>query len=407
MAEFHFKVRELTLTKMDIQKKHPKADENTSTLNNEQIRELILKIVSMPETQLRKYVFLLNNDELKVIAGYIPYNYFQSDSLTIPLDNLFYVIEKRLDNKPYLLILLYSEWQKCYDNKECNGCMLKFLKRIEEKYHDQYTWFRYLYKALEAENLLLYLAGEIQKQVFAENSNFKWAYTGLGFEVNNKLYYDLESLYYCLCRKEEYLRCENLLSIVTQYYIYDTVLKSFFANFFEKFSVTELVQTYYSRFQKVLLFIKGRTGEPDSKKWKDFFNYSDISDESIEKFIDWINFKDISDAFGNDERSIFWRKYKFRKIEKMTESQALVMYFRYHFVVEFLGKAKGPLYIYEDTKQIRREVLANSRNLNNNKFRKKLLHSHYFERIIHSGDWEYKTDSFLKEKNIAHKLEER
>lgn len=178
-------------------------------------------------------------------------------------------------------------------------------------------------------------------------------------------------------------------------------LRLFLDNFLETYTLRELVDKKFMNLARILM---EHTGENGTQKWKTFFENVGYSIES--KYNYWINIYKIDEIFGLDERSNFWRNYQFEFVKKYNYSNSIVMEFKNHYVVEFLGKANGPMYVYRKMDgYFEKNVRYWFTIYNNQEIRRKLYAEQNFAmaRMPHlpNPGWWGKFSDFLRRNKIA------
>ena len=392
--DFSYTPKRLIEAASDIALQHKRQRELNYSEPNDRLRILVERIVALELYQVKQNALALTADEVLLIAGYLPHNYYNVD-----MKNLFLVFSYRSSQQA--CETLYEQWQSAYDNDQCNQYMREQLQ-INEKF------------------IMLMRGHNISEQIFDEilladiipsrfgmecvNRQFPIGYSLLnkmnyfGVQGNTRLYHDCKFLFYTFCNKQDYLAASKseLLGVIQKYG--DTALKAFLYRFLGLLSLAELEQYYeMARYFSVSL------GEISTPKGNAFF--LDATDEIKEKYRDWLNRFKISQYFGNDSRSRFWKQYQFKTVEKFNSSNAVLMEFEKYYAVEFLGESMGPIYFYEKgvfEKNVRRWM----RMFNNNELRQQLFHSPnlYFYRKEHRGDWQWSVNSVLISNRITEKV---
>lgn len=395
----------LNTAKDEIIKLHTNSSAEAADLSEQDLKNLIHKLVSLEPVPLKKQALILKKSEANAVARYIPSNFYSVDET-----NLFEVF--RMRSNPITCNLLYRSWQNSYDNKKCNLFLLDALKNCS----DIISFFEG--KHLNEANFSKILLSKCVYEEFGTlcyNTNFptwipfeeRLQYFGISAETvlcRNCTFY-----LYTFCDKEEYLLAgeEKILNIIRQYPT--NKLQAFLNNFLLLFSLAEL-----ARFTAIARYLSEITGETEDHKWKTFF--AGFPKTVIAKYRYWINILKINDYFGTDERSLFWKNYQFENVLKYSRSNSIIMEFEHHYVVEFLGQRSGPMYVYEKEngifdRQIREWFLI----YNNAEIRKKLWdHVNLAnERMPHLPNdhssqpgWHNKFRSYLYTHKIARRIDE-
>lgn len=114
--EFFFRPERLQTVQKEIAELHKSKKEMLETWKlsvDEELKELIISLVSLDTSELAIEAYMLSDREMYQIAGYLPYNYFN-----VNMRNLFSIFVTRADK--LLCTVLYEQWQNSYDNKDCN-----------------------------------------------------------------------------------------------------------------------------------------------------------------------------------------------------------------------------------------------------------------------------------------------
>lgn len=392
--DFSYNPKRLIEAANDIALQHKKKREVNYTTPNDKLRALIERIVSLELYQVKQNALALSEEDVLLIAGYLPHNYYN-----VEMKNLFLVFGYRSSQQT--CEVLYEQWQSAYDNEQCNKYMQEQLIQ-NEKF------------------IMLMRGNNLSEQIFNEilsadiipsrfgkecvNRQFPSGYSLLnkmnyfGVQGNTRLYHDCQFLFYTFCNKQDYLAASKseLLSVIQKYG--DVALKEFLYRFLRMLSLAELEQFYeMARYFSISL------GEITTSKGKTFF--SDASDEIREKYRDWLNRFKINQYFGNDSRSRFWKQYQFKSVEKYNISNAVLMEFEKYYAIEFLGDSMGPIYFYEKEifeNHIRRWMkMFNNAELRQQLYHRPNLHSYRKE---HRGNWQWSVNSVLISNRITEKV---
>jgi hypothetical protein len=236
---------------------------------------------------------------------------------------------------------------------------------------------------------------EINKRNFAMGISFKEKLNFLGVRYDSRLYHDCEFLFYTYCGKEDYLAVEDLklLSVINKYN--EKMLKSFLENFLSLLSLKEL-----ERFAQLANYMNKMIGDNIDI----FFENMPLAIK--EKYIDWINIYKVIQYFGYDERSQFWKNYRFKHVSKYRYSNSVVMEFENYVAIEFLGQAMGPIYIYEkEYYNSNVKYWFANKTYDNSEMRTKLYRGtdyvHHGYRKIHNGYWQGDVNRYLVRNRIT------
>lgn len=395
--DFSFVPNRLVNVKDKIVKEHPlEAEELLDIKPNDKLFELVNRIASLEIKKVKMNAMSLSANDIAAIAAYLPHNYY-----SVKMRNLFLVFKYRTDYR--LCEILYDQWQNTYTNKECNEFILDVLLKEKEDFiillrnnHIDENHFRMF---LEKGDIPTRYGYELRKVNFRKGLSLKDKLGYFGVKNSSKLYHDCEYLFYTFCDREDYLIANKLsmVDVVEKYSIRE--LKLFLFNFLSKLSLAELED-----FSTLAAKLQVRIGDDQSSKFKSFFDGANPA--IIRKYIDWINIYKVNKYFGNDERSIFWKRYRFVHVEKYSYSDSVVMEFDSYVAIEFLGQAMGPIYIYTKDyfntyvrKWFTRKIYGNS------EMRSVLLHQtdyqNYGYRKEHRGYWQSEVHGVLIGNNIT------
>ena len=113
---FSFTPKKLIEAANDVAIVHKKQRDVLDYSPNDSLKELIERIVALELFQVKKNAYVLSEDEVLQIAGYLPHNYYGVD-----MQNLFLVCNYRSNSE--MCKVLFEQWQSAYDNKQCNQYM--------------------------------------------------------------------------------------------------------------------------------------------------------------------------------------------------------------------------------------------------------------------------------------------
>ena len=388
--------KRLTETKEQVNIQHPLEREVPIICKNDELYRLINEIVSLELFQVKTYSLTLSEDDVFKVIGYIPHNYYG-----VKLDNLFLVFKYRSTKR--ICDFLYKEWQSCYDNRTCN-------KFMESLLVDNEDWIlltrkinfgeRVFKEILSSDNIPIKMGIECLKYKASNTVSLEEKAKHFYIDNNTVLFHDIERLFYTFCTREDYLVADLFRLEKTISKFNDQTLIIFLNNFLSKLTLNEL-----DRFISIGKYLDNRLGDVESTKCRNFFINSPI--QIWEKYHNWIIRIKINDVFGNDERSVFWRGYKFvSRPQRFYQSNSVSMEFENYIVVEFLGQAMGPMYFYK--KDVFNSVIYKfMKRQNNQELRQTLYHNPklYVYREIHSGYWQGKIHRLLIRERITEKLD--
>lgn len=395
---FSYTPKRLQCAKEDIVLIHQKTSEAPKMTKNEELRKMILSLVALEQFQVKPQAYALTSREIDLVAGYIPHNYFNVD-----MKNLFRIFTYRSTDR--LCQILFNQWQDSYHNRACNKFMREILVYDEhlivlaQNNHMPETMFD---SVLQDHDIATRFGKEIKKRNFTGKKSLAERLAYFGIRGDSQLYLDCEFLFYTYCDKEDYLNVQklSLLNLVKQYSKRSQeTLKDFLQNFLSKLELKELLS-----FKELAMFLQTITGDngENKSKFENFFNAFDSL--LVRKYINWINLYKVEEYFGYDERSSFWKQYKFESVRKYSYSNAVVMEFERYYAVEFLGRAMGPIYMYSKD-YFEKNIIMRFKWNDNQQMRQELLHnSTWVYRKEHRGYWQGDVHSILIHNRITERL---
>lgn len=367
---------------------------------DDELEYLIKSLVKLDEADLAIETYVLSDMEVYRIAGYLPYNYFDVD-----MKNLFRIFLARSERG--LCKVLYDQWQNSYSNEECNDFLHILMKNDENfsKYiEEKHLGLEQLDNILQNQDIVFGFGTEVLKYPFSERKTLKEKFDFFGIHEDSKLYRNCENVFYTFCRKEDYLEANKmeLLNIIKKYEVRNRpLLKAFLINFLSKLKLKQL-----ARFRDLARYFNALAGDARNPKAEYKFLFSDMPEDLIEKYINWINRCKIEEYFGSDERSEFWKQYRFINVQRFAKSNAVIMEFPKYTAVEFLGQRMGPIYFY--SKEYFEKILEGQfMLLENNPMRQYLLHQTHYEnedRIEHRGYWQENVDDYIIRHHVTRKV---
>ncbi len=391
--KFSFVPKKLIEARKDIIKKHSlKINTVENFKPNENLKELIYKIINFDLQQLKRESYSLSYSDVINIASYIPANFYK-----VNLSKLFFVLKLRSSYE--ICSVFFNAWQDYYDNNDCNSFFIDLLNTdnnfVKLLIKHNLTKEKFI-KFLKSDSIPLEFYAEIEEHKFSDDISVASMLLHYGIRNNSKLFFDFEKIFYMHCHKTYYLRdCTKLVDIIKKYSLND--LYSFLNNFLKQFSLDELCK----KFSNLLDILEDRRKKKNIK-YKFLFE---------DKYNNWINIDIIYKFFIsdiNDERFMFWKDYKFlTKPFKYDKSGSLLMEFKNHVVLEFLGRGNGPLYIFNKyffEKNIKR-LLPNKSNSELRKILYRIftsdLNDNNMLREEHQANWRFKVQGIINKHDIA------
>ncbi|MCR5836008.1 MAG: hypothetical protein K6G88_05855 [Lachnospiraceae bacterium] len=335
---YSFTPRRLMQSKEDIAIQHPLKRELSLIVPDDALFRLITRLVSLEKNQVKKNALALSLEDIQKVTIYLPFNYY-----SVNMSNLFEVFRYR--STIDLCQLLYNQWQDSYDNNDCNA----FLKEMAER--DE-NFIMILHKNNLSEAVSTELFGSDNIPLFfailiKDTMNISLALEvkvkHWGIRDDSRLFKQIQFLFYTFCNRADYLMIpqSTLIDIVKKYGVTDLrILKLFLINYLQEFKLSELEEC-----RELARYLETQTGKNRTDEFNKFF--ADVDASIVEKYVNWLNILLINDVFGYDERSLFWKQYKFLHIDRYWKSDSIVMEMKNYYVTEFLGKAMGPIYFYE------------------------------------------------------------
>lgn len=403
---FSFMPSRLMQARTEIEKIHTNERNIRNFHEMKFLEEFIVGLVVTKEKNLKIKALSLSDKELIMVVEYLPYNSFKVD-----MKNLYQIFRYR--TSVLLCEILYKQWQGSYDTKDCN----KFISELI----DQDMNFSKMFSAfsmgikdyqeiLNSKSVVKSYTNLLKKKQLQQKSELEEWSKSVGIENESRLFYDLQSLFYTYCGKEVYLDMDkmNLLDVVSRYR--DADLTLFLANFLEKLTLREL-----QAFDMLAVKLSKRLGDSMGVICRNIF--SEIPEQLYIKYKDWINTNTINKVFGNDERSRFWKQFRFVSVKKIPYSDSVIMEFEDKYVTEFLGRAAGPMYFYE--KGIFEEKICKIYRTSTNQELKNIIFKYWknqenqvmkenliWDRKEHqpSPGWQSKVEYFLIRNNITKKI---
>jgi len=336
MAQIQFTPERLIESRRKVEALHAKEEAYSFASPGEDLEQLIRSLLETQDEMLPAAGLSLSDRQTCMLAGYLPHNYYD-----VPEEKLFRSLKKRLDDPS--CEVLFQEWQEEFGNYPCNH----FLRELAEqspcfqkmlaKHHIKPALF---IQILISRNIPLAFDQLLIGAVFADGMEFERKLQYYGITPQSFLDVECKRALLTYCEKEDYFSCseENLLDIIKTYDGY--MLKKFVFNFLDKLSLSEL--EYYPALAS---YMRKVTGHRNSRNFQQFFEGAEI--RLVRQFIDWINIFKINTYFEEDERSQFWKQFRYLNVVRYPVSNVVIMEFDECVAVEFLGERKGTIYICE------------------------------------------------------------
>ena len=397
--DFSFIPKRLQQSREEITLQHKKTKKRPKLVKDEQFRKFIQTLASLKNRQVKARAFSLSDTETDSIAAYIPHNYYD-----VNMKNLFLIFEYRSTER--VCSILFDQWQESYQNKECNKFIYQSLdddKSLQVCVQQRHMSIDLFKSILQDEDVPGRFLQEIIHRPYLKGQKLSEKMAFLGIQEGTLLRSECEFQFYVFCEKDDYLIVSKLelLEIVKKYTKRNYgMLKKFLKNFLSKLELKDLQE-----FQALAEYLQTITGDNaiHKKQFDGFFQ--GFSPVLIQKYIDWTNLFKIQRFFGWDERSRFWKQYRFVTVQKYRPSNSIIMEFKNYYAVEFLGRGMGPLYIFPKG-YFESKLKYRLNRYDNNQMRQELLHNTNDSeryRKEHRGYWQSDVHNHL----IYHRITER
>lgn len=355
---------------------------------------LVKRLAKTSDDMLKATALSLSDREVDILAGYLPYNHYR-----LNLIKLCHILKYRMTDRACRT--LFSQWQESFNNRDCNA-FLKALakssrafKRLLERNRIPEVVF---IRILEGQNIPLGFDEQLIGKRFLNGTDFANRLRYYGIIENSYLDIECKRSLMAFCGRSDYLECseENILYIIRGYDIY--MLRNFVMNFLSKMDLWEL-QTYPEIAEYLRSVIEGRRADG----LREFFENTEPA--IAEKYLNWINIHKINMYFGNDERSCFWRQYKFVNVIKFHASNVVIMEFEKYVVIEFLDIENSMLCIC-DKHSFRQYFYLRLNSMSETElYRYVLANREKIEYLRnHTGRWESNVNSTINKKQMGEKL---
>ena len=359
-----------------------------------EMEELLRRMYQVDPSMVKAAALSLSDRQADMLAGYLPYNFYGEDET-----RLFEVMDNRLDERSSRT--LYMQWQNAYSNPACNEFMIRMsrkeggFKKMLEGYGISTDAF---IKVLESINIPLGFDEELMGKHFSDDQDLDNRLRGYGIIEESMLDIACKCAMLTYCGRIDYLNCsqENLIAIFQDYDLY--MQKKFLMNFLRRMSLKDL-----ESYPELAAHLRSITGYPGSVEYLEFFDEADP--EIVLKYADWINIFKLNIFLENDERLDFWKRYRYVNVIRYPVSNTLVLEFKNHVAVEFLGDDKAPVYFCE--KEIFRNMFyAQLTSMDNSDIRIyfKTHKDECMDSRNHSFRWQNHVDSLISKKNITMRI---
>lgn len=314
-----------------------KEAENREDESQMDLYSLIMEIVSWRAENIKPNIFSMTFDKVKKVIAYIPSNKFDVD-----LDNLMMVYEYRKNDK--VARLLFDEWQKAYNNADCNKYVEKLFIEDDEfrKCLEKMQLNQSEIKSIFSGDSIPIKFGEIIISRKIQEFSMVDKINGFGIDPLKTLGRDIYKYFYTYCDAQDYLILSSsmIISVIVEYDI--KFLRLFLSNFLKRLSISEL-----KKYDELLIYLMKVIGIKGSKLYEVFFE--SIKDKTKTSYDEWVTEYTIRINFGeNDERTLFWKQFRYSEIpSKYKRSDALVFKTKQFCFIEFVGEQLGPIYWFD------------------------------------------------------------
>lgn len=392
-----FLPRRLIIVKEEIANIHNLKNNKTyEPYSDDDLQILIRRITGTSKRNLKTLIYTLTKREALLVIGYLPSNIFH-----VKMNNVLQVYKERTDLEGARI--LFSEWQNAYSNQELNDFLCKEDNIVEafsavlSENHCPVNTFK---EMLESESIPVWYGkycvemGENYGEEIGERIKY------LGIKEASQLYKDIIYLFYTYCERIDYIRAGVyvLLKEAEQYVHDDKAIKQFLLNFLQKLSLSDL-----SSFNPLAELLERLTGSNETEKQKRFFYQ--YPENVWDKYKEWLNRAHIFKYFGDDERSRFWSNYHFESVVHIKHSNSVVLKTENYYIVEFLGRATGPMYSYSNS--VYETTIRYWMPNNSNSTLRSILYENRdkaHKRLVHNTNWQSDFDWYLRSNNITYRI---
>ena len=391
---YAFIPEQLIQANIEIQSLHRKELEYRAADCVEETSQLLKRLDEVPRDMARAAAMTLTDREVDMLAGYLPYNYLELDER-----HYFDILQYRMNDRSAQV--LFSQWQESFDNSECNSYLKNLTSQnrpFQEyllKHHIQAAVFL---RVLASLNIPLCFDEELVGKDFANGAEFNEKLKSFGVIEESFLDIECKRALLTFCGRTDYFSCsqENLLDIIRTYDGF--MLRKFVLNFLHKLMISEL-QVYPALAE----YLRSVIGHRRSKTFQEFFD--GVHPDIVQKYIDWINLYKINAYFANDDRSRFWKQYRYLNVIRYPVSNTVILEFDRYVAVEFLGEEKGTIYLC-DKEVFKNEFYPQLEAMDNHDLRIyfKVHKDKCVEYRNHTGRWQSHIKNVISKKEMAEKI---
>lgn len=397
MNEFRFTPEKLIEAQKRLEALHRPAEPYDYSHPEETLEQLIRRIDGMPEDMLQAAAFALSDRDIRLAAGYLPYNFYE-----VSEQKLARLLNYRMDAEACRI--LFREWQEEFTNPQCNEFLQKmassngYFQELLREHHISKEMFQ---RILKSRSIPLAYDQQLIGGVFSDGEEFEKRLRYYGVFKDSFLDVECKRALLTFCEKEDYFSCseENLLDILRTYNSY--MLKIWLFNFLSKLNLQEL-----ENYPALASYMRQITGHCNSRTFQSFFEKA--PENLVVKYVDWINIFKINTYFEGDERSSFWKQFRFLNVIRYPVSNVVILELDEYTVVEFLGDKKGTIYLCR--KDVFMENFYGKLDRMDNEDLRIYFKAHKDlceESRNHLGRWQSHMGNLFRKQGIAEKLKER
>lgn len=370
-------------------------------------RRFLTEIAALPKRLVLQRAYALPYERIEIIADYLAGNIYH-----LKLDNLFSIFHEREDKDLYSRMMI--GWDSYYANAECN----KFLSDQVKTSLALQLYIAEIHmnpdefgQMLSAGNIPEWWGEYLEKHPAPDVNpwNISESMEYYGIIRNSRLYDQIQLRYYLVCDRRAFeskdLTPLRLKSNIEQYAYNKEDIRKFMIHFLECFGGTgkDNSKPWQVRFYPIASTFERIIGANGTQTQDAFFETIDSRLKTA--YQQWLNRATIENTFGStDERTRFWKRFEFGSVTFYRSAGVLVMQTcdNEHYVIEFQGKAQGPLYILD--KETFLGMQPNVCYYSNPELRKYLYskyssegytRSPHIHRQEHKGDWRYQVDNYM------------
>ena len=387
--------RKLNISLGEISQKHPLRSAPPEYKSDQEFAKMLKRWAYMSEAALKSEAPVIPPRRIRQLIEYI-----YGNVLNLPLQNLKNIIIMRATEDNFRR--MFSLWLDTYYNKEINSMLSGVIQTYPEFIPAVFNGSRLtsdiFSEWLKSENTPV-VAGKTCVRLRGQVESFKRALEEYKISPESALGKACIDNYYCYCDKDVYLRTKDpdLQRIVSRYN--ESQIHLYLRNFLSLLEIQD-----FKSFYLVGKYLIGKyTDVPGTTRFQRFFNT--YPQHLVVKYRRWLDYITIRESFRNnlsDERLIFWSDYVpyTEDIHMEKTSMSLIMKFEQYVIVEFTEQTMGALYVFEKD-DFERRIKHRTRTMKNSELRSYMYNSPYVERIVHNGNWTWRTKRYLLRNRIT------